>query len=203
MNFPKTIEAVRAMAGKWPEAHRKLVEDKANGSAVIDTLKHEISGLIAVNPEGGKIARAHAVSAVVEAGNVFLPHPMVAPWVDGYLAELSIFPNGRHDDQVDQTTQALNRLSGGLAYGLTAYMQQLQADPGALERMRQTAARLGGSGATSGGTAPEEGGQEPPKGCPACGATCIQAISSGGKRCGMCGHQWDAPKRAKLVQHRF
>jgi predicted phage terminase large subunit-like protein len=73
MNFPKTVEAIMAMAEKWPQAHRKLVEDKANGPAVISMLQTEISGLIAVNPEGGKISRAHAVSAVVEAGNVFLP----------------------------------------------------------------------------------------------------------------------------------
>src|ERR1039458_5231627 len=110
MNFPKTIEAVRAMAAKWPEAHRKLVEDKANGSAVIDTLKHEISGLIAVNPEGGKVARAHAVSAQVESGNVYLPHPTIASWVNDFIEEVAGFPNGRNDDQVDAMTQALNRL---------------------------------------------------------------------------------------------
>jgi hypothetical protein len=50
------------MYAKWPKAHRKLVEDKANGTAVIETLRHEISGIIAVEPEGGKEARAHAVS---------------------------------------------------------------------------------------------------------------------------------------------
>jgi predicted phage terminase large subunit-like protein len=197
MNFPKTIEAVRAMAGKWPEAHRKLVEDKANGSAVIDTLKHEISGLIAVNPEGGKIARAHAVSAIVEAGNVFLPHPMVAPWVDGYLAELSIFPNGRHDDQVDQTTQALNRLSAGAAYGLVEFWMRARVDGSDEQRI---AAGLPAK--------PPVVTAETP-GCPRCGATtCRQPVSSGGVRCGHCGKGWDErpvqvyrPSRTTLAGH--
>jgi predicted phage terminase large subunit-like protein len=185
MNFPKTIEAVRAMAEKWPEAHRKLVEDKANGSAVIDTLKSEISGLTAVNPEGGKIARAHAVSAVVESGHVFLPHPMVAPWVDGYLAELSIFPNGRHDDQVDQTTQALNRLSAGLAYGLIEYLvgkrDEIQKEDQEQQRMANLIPKVDAVSA----------GGKPTVACAECGATTIQRLSGRGMRCAACGEQWD------------
>jgi predicted phage terminase large subunit-like protein len=55
------------------------VADKANGPAVIQELQHDVDGLIEVTPEGGKIARAHAVSPVIESGNVYLPHPAVAP----------------------------------------------------------------------------------------------------------------------------
>ena len=78
----------------------KLIEDKANGSAVIQMLPHEMAGLIAVNPEGGKVARAAAVSPLIEAGNVYLPHPQFAPWVDEFIEECAAFPNGAHDDQV-------------------------------------------------------------------------------------------------------
>ena len=84
--------------------------DKANGPAIIQELKHHIGGLIEVQPEGGKIARAHAVSPLAEAGNVYLPHPAIAPWVEALIEETASFPNGRHDDQVDALTQALNRL---------------------------------------------------------------------------------------------
>jgi len=52
----------------------------------------------------------NAVSPFAEAGNIFLPHPAIVPWVDAYLDELCAFPNGRYDDQVDQTTQALIRI---------------------------------------------------------------------------------------------
>ena len=107
MDCPATVRAVRELSQKWPGAIAKLIEDKANGSAVIQMLSHEIAGMIPVNPQGGKIARAAAVSPLVEAGNVYLPHPDSAPWVRDFIEECVQFPNGAHDDQVDAMTQAL------------------------------------------------------------------------------------------------
>ena len=110
MDCPATIQAVKRLSEKWPQAQAKLVEDKANGPAVIATLKHEIVGLIAVNPEGGKEVRAHAVSPQIEAGNVYLPDPTIAPWIGGFIDECAAFPNAAYDDQVDAMSQALVRL---------------------------------------------------------------------------------------------
>ena len=62
-----------------------------------------------MNPEGGKVARAAAVSPLIEAGNIYLPHPAYAPWVNDFIEECVQFPNGAHDDQVDAMTQALLR----------------------------------------------------------------------------------------------
>jgi len=118
MGFTATLAAFRAMSARWPEVRRKLVEDKANGSAVIDTLQREIGGIIAVNPEGGKEARAHAAEPFVEAGNYYLPHPRIAPWIDAFIEELANFPAGRHDDQVDAMSQAHIRLEVLMATGL-------------------------------------------------------------------------------------
>jgi predicted phage terminase large subunit-like protein len=95
------------MSKKWPGTHGKLIEDKANGSAVIQILQSEIAGIIPVNPSGGKIARAQAISPFIEAGNLFLPHPEYAPWVPDFIEECATFPNGAHDDQVDAMTQVL------------------------------------------------------------------------------------------------
>lgn len=111
LSFPATIQAVRTLSAKHPAARMKLVEDKANGTAVIASLRREISGIIPINPQGGKIVRAQAVSPFFEAGNVFLPDPSIAPWVHDYIEEFAVFPNGKHDDQVDSTTQALTRLA--------------------------------------------------------------------------------------------
>src|SRR5262249_39015160 len=83
------------------------VEDKANGSAVIDDLKSAVGGLVPVQPEGGKEARAAVVQPYAEAGNIYLPDPSIAPWVEDYIAEFQNFPNGAHDDQVDATSQAI------------------------------------------------------------------------------------------------
>jgi predicted phage terminase large subunit-like protein len=110
MDMPSTKEAVKDLTSLYPRAATKLVEAKANGPAVVQELRHDVSGLVEVNPEGGKVARAHAVSAQVESGNVYLPHPAIAPWVQAFIEEVVSFPNGRNDDQVDAMTQALNRL---------------------------------------------------------------------------------------------
>src|SRR5690606_15923029 len=72
MDFTKTISAVIRMTNKWPQATTKLVEDKANGPAVISALRKKISGLIAVEPEGSKESRVHSVSPEIESGNVYL-----------------------------------------------------------------------------------------------------------------------------------
>jgi predicted phage terminase large subunit-like protein len=109
MDCPATIKAIRELSRNWPGTLAKLIEDKANGSAVIQMLQHEIAGILPVNPEGGKVARAMSVSPLIEAGNVYLPHPLYAPWVNDFTEECAAFPNGAHDDQVDAMTQALLR----------------------------------------------------------------------------------------------
>ncbi len=111
MDFPKTIQAFTNMTAKHPEAKAKIVEDKANGPALIATLKSKISGIIAFNPEGSKEQRLYAVSAQIESGNVYLPQPALMPSVDIFLEEVVAFPNAPHDDCVDNLTMALIRLT--------------------------------------------------------------------------------------------
>ena len=110
MSFSRTLKEIPKLSELHPDAYAKLIEDKANGPAVIDTLKDEVVGILPVEPQGGKEARAHAVSPQVEGGQVFLPHPAIAPWVWDFIEEAAVFPNGAHDDQVDAMTQALLRL---------------------------------------------------------------------------------------------
>lgn len=110
MSFTKSKQAVKDMTAQFPQAMRKLIEDKANGPAIIDSLRDEIHGIIPVEPDGSKIARAHAVTAVWEAGNIWLPHPDIAPWVKEFVDEVTTFPAGAHDDEVDAMTQALRDL---------------------------------------------------------------------------------------------
>lgn len=110
VDFVDTVKAVEAMSERYPTTRAKLVEDKANGPAVISTLRHKISGLLPITPEGGKLARANAVVPAIAAGNVYLPHPDTAPWVSEFIEECAQFPNGAHDDDVDAMTQALLHL---------------------------------------------------------------------------------------------
>lgn len=108
--FPATVKAVVELSARWPQAVLKLVEDKANGPAVIAALRRRVPGLVAEEPHGSKESRAQAVAAFIEAGNVHLPDPALAPWVGEFLEEAAAFPNGAHDDQVDAASQALTRL---------------------------------------------------------------------------------------------
>ncbi|MEY0215965.1 phage terminase large subunit [Providencia rettgeri] len=110
MSFTETLKAVKLLVEKYPQARRKLVEDKANGPAVIDSLKSIISGLVPIEPDGSKIARAHACTAEWEAGNVWLPNKAIAPWIVETVDEITTFPFAGHDDTVDAMTQALRYL---------------------------------------------------------------------------------------------
>lgn len=144
-SFTETAAGVKEMSETRPLPAEVLIEDKANGPAVIDHLKKNgTARLIAVEPDGSKLARAHAVTSVWEARNVFLPHPSIAPWVTGstktdhyisgsYLAEMTGFPAAKNDDWVDMTTQALRRLY--------PFFGALQISSEALKRAAQATVR--------------------------------------------------------------
>ena len=111
MDFVKTRDAFEKLVEKWPHVRRRLVEDKANGSAIISALRDKITGIIPVTPKESKEARAASVTTLWEAGNVFLPPVDLYPWVKAeFIPELLSFPAGAHDDQIDSMTQALNDL---------------------------------------------------------------------------------------------
>jgi predicted phage terminase large subunit-like protein len=107
--FLRTLEIIRALYRRH-RASGLLVEDKANGSAIVDVLKRELSGVIPIEPSGGKMARAFAAQPALEAGQVLLPS--VAPWLPDFLQECKEFPAGAHDDQIDAMTQAINYFIG-------------------------------------------------------------------------------------------
>ncbi len=108
MNFMATIRNIlqqRTLYG----TKLILIEDKANGTAVLEVMKQHVSGLIAVTPKESKEQRVNAISYLIEAGNVYLPlgKSFTAEFVD----ECASFPHGKNDDMVDAMTQALLRLS--------------------------------------------------------------------------------------------
>jgi len=111
LDFPDTIKAFVNLSNKYPSAIRKLVEAKANGQAIIDTLKNKISGIVAVNPDISKEARVNQVTPLYESGNVFYPSKELAPWIDEHIEEIVAFPLGKFDDSVDSEVQALQKFS--------------------------------------------------------------------------------------------
>jgi len=106
LDFPDTVRAIKEMDQLYPNCRPILIEDKANGPAIISTLKDEIPGIVAVNVQGSKEARLHSVAPFFEAGNVYVPD---SPWGRLFVEELVSFPNAAYDDQVDTASQALAR----------------------------------------------------------------------------------------------
>ncbi|MCU1305228.1 MAG: putative phage-related terminase [Candidatus Sulfotelmatobacter sp.] len=80
-----------------------LVEDKANGSAIIKRLKRTIPGVIQVNPEGGKVSRVQAMAPEWQAGDWYVLRN--AAWTEPLLTQLLMFPSAKNDDQVDALSQ--------------------------------------------------------------------------------------------------
>lgn len=109
MSFTETLAAIRDMKAKWGKLVSAVcIEDKANGTAVIEVLKATIPGVIAIEPEGGKESRVMGTSKFFEAGNVWLPQS--AYWVGDAIEEAVTFPKGAHDDWIDMTAYAAIRM---------------------------------------------------------------------------------------------
>lgn len=116
------VEAWASTSSPWGHlVHQRLVEEKANGAAIINSLRDKVSGFKPINPRSGKTARALAITPEIESGNVFLPHPSETgyQWVPDLVDELREFDHGTHDDQVDCLTQALLEFRDAGGGGIT------------------------------------------------------------------------------------
>ena len=145
MNMPEALTAFRNLSLKYPTGLAKLVEDKANGPAMIAMLSKEIPGIIPWPPRGTKMqskdARLSAVIPAIQAGNVYLPHPEIAPWVADYIEEHAAFPMGTHDDQIDATTQAMTYLLPASWQTIRRDFQEARDSVGAASSTREIMAR--------------------------------------------------------------
>lgn len=110
MSYVESKDSVRAVSGRWPQAYTKVVEDRANGPALINDLGSEIGGITPWPPKGEKLdskeARWNAATPPCRSGNVYLPPPSV-PWVDPFIEELAATPHGALDDQADAFAQGV------------------------------------------------------------------------------------------------
>ena len=102
--FVETVAEFLKMTKKWPTAHRKLVEKKANGEALEDSLRDKVLGIMFVEPLGTKVQRASSILHWPEQRRVFFPEWV---WTGDFMMEMTSFPACAHDDRVDSMTQAL------------------------------------------------------------------------------------------------
>lgn len=118
MSWVEQKESFRRLAKEWPSAQMPanwiahLVEAAANGEALVSEFEKKIPGLIRIYPKDDKVSRAEAIAGFVQAGNCWIPHESIAPWVADWLLEWAVFPAGANDDAVDATSQAVTHLLG-------------------------------------------------------------------------------------------
>ena len=126
MGFVETVERIKKFVKDYPEIDNLVIEDKANGSAIIDTLKYidTMPAIIGVNPLGGKYSRAQATSNFVASLAVHIPTDFTieeaneVEWdgpekltpTEKFITQHTKFPFMAHDDMVDSQTQALTRI---------------------------------------------------------------------------------------------
>lgn len=145
--FTEALQVMRRWGGTDPGSPRggrfvytRLVEDSANGPAIIDSLKDEVPGIRPWTARGSKESRYRAVTPDVERGEVLLPHPAEPgrEWVPGLLAELRELPTSAHDDQGDALAQAL-LYYGGNAPGMVVVPTAVIDRPDATSAARAAA----------------------------------------------------------------
>jgi predicted phage terminase large subunit-like protein len=106
LEYPALKRAVREQQNLF-NATEVLIEDKASGTQLIQELIVDgCHGVTRYQPTIDKIMRLNAQTAMIENGFVYIPE--TAPWLAEYLHEMTVFPNGKHDDQVDSTAQFLD-----------------------------------------------------------------------------------------------
>jgi predicted phage terminase large subunit-like protein len=133
LEYPALKRAVREQQNLYG-ANVVLIEDKASGTQLIQELIIDgCHGVTRYEPQCDKIMRLHAQTAMIENGFVHLPE--TAPWLAEYLHEMTTFPKGKHDDQVDSTAQFLDWFKKPFSgWGIFEYYRQKAEE---LEQCRQ------------------------------------------------------------------
>ena len=128
LDYPDLKRAVQEQARLW-SPNTVVIEDRASGTQLIQELAREgLPQVKGVSPAGDKVMRMHAQTAAIENG--FVHFPKEAPWLADYIHELTTFPQGKFDDQVDSTAQAL------------AWISEAGREPAYLTFIRQEVERL-------------------------------------------------------------
>jgi predicted phage terminase large subunit-like protein len=111
MEYPELKRMVREQAQAFA-ANVVLIEDKASGTQLIqEPVADGVHAVTRYQPQSDKIMDMQAQTAMIENGFVHLPKE--AGWLAEYLHELTVFPKGKHDDQVDSTAQMLDWFKRG------------------------------------------------------------------------------------------
>jgi len=119
---PKVIEEASSIYGDDNEfgSGKKvdmiLIEDKSAGISLVQDLQRGGLPVRSYNPgSADKMMRLNLVAPIIQRGRIYIPESTTVPgaprsWVEPLLNQLCAFPEVRHDDLVDATSQALRLL---------------------------------------------------------------------------------------------
>lgn len=110
-DFPQLKEKAYELYSYW-KPDTTIIEAKATGLPLAHELRRSGVPVQTFTPSKGndKMTRVHAVSDLFASGYIWAPR---TSWADDLIEECHQFPAGKHDDQVDSTTQALMRFRQG------------------------------------------------------------------------------------------
>jgi predicted phage terminase large subunit-like protein len=114
VDYPTLKRAVAEQARLWTPSV-VVIEDKASGTQLIQELSYEGSYNVQgyqPGPNQDKVMRMYSCCSFIENGFLYLPEK--AEWLAEYVNELTVFPSGKYDDQVDSTSQAIEWIRRGL-----------------------------------------------------------------------------------------
>jgi predicted phage terminase large subunit-like protein len=128
LDYPDLKRAVKRQAEEY-KAKSILIEDKASGTQLIQDLKADgLHSVTRYDPKSmDKVMRMHSVTSTIENGFVHIPAQ--AAWLPQYLHEMAVFPNGKYDDQVDSTSQALDWSKNGAGAIRLTYTEYVLGQP--------------------------------------------------------------------------
>lgn len=104
LSYPNLRKAALAEYRRY-KPDRVIVENKASGQSLLQDLKLNKLPVLPFQPDRDKVARAHAVTGIIERGRVWLP--LGKKFATELLKEMLEFPRGAHDDSVDALVMAL------------------------------------------------------------------------------------------------
>lgn len=196
LDAPATETETRRQKSKW-KSNVVLIEDKANGSAIIKSMKRNVSGVVAVEPEGGKLSRFMGMVGEWQGGDWFVSR--TEAWEESYVGQITKFPGAKNDDMADMTSQVATYLQKNThVYGVLDYAKEQEVE---MAKKNATKMKSRPANATpediakldnpTSLTKPEI--DDKTERCPKCDGTFIQR-TNGGKRCGGCGEMLNLSK---------
>ena len=196
LDLTGTENEIRNCRAQYGPISAVLIEDKSNGPAIISHLKEEIPGVIAIDPQGGKMSRMMAAAPEFQAHNWIIERN--GPWTNQVVTQLTLFPVAKHDDICDAVSQAAIWLQQNtFEFGLLDYGRDLETG----KRKLPVMARVDGYA-----LAKKAEAKARPH-CPVCRNTELELVNpapvAGGWQCNQCHSTFDSDGKPTVKEEKL